>query len=795
MKQVPLHEVERLIKQLDGKTRSEKTRASQKLTNIPVFPNLISQPDQFLSEVVAPVLRHFSNDTEMVRQNCVITAQNYAKELGKDNLKDILYIMLPPIFERLKEEKIEPAEQIRMMLMQLLLDLIKMVSEDTNPNNWNNYADNLINPLTLAFNSRDPEIKKVGCDVLDAAIPRCSQENLSNLSLTLTKALLPNCTHSQFEVRKKSLNSIASLAIASGVLDGVDNLIKVLQNLVDDRNSGVRKAAINLCKDILIKHAERENLFFPLMMPLMAFSSPIVHVFPLEVNSKCNQPNITAEATLAFNSLNEIGLSIQGEFEETERVFNDKYTLNAGAVHIVTSRITKFMKTLLPMLTDWTDKSRKYGYSVTRTFLYIVGNKIESNIIFMLPVLGNSLRDIRDDNENALQCASIMASFVPGKVISDYLAPRITNEGPKEIILLITASAVNGSFESEQLDQILKQCMHVRVYESLECVEPLVNFVLAIIHRSTDFANQNSVALLIFILKLCEKTDAIKCFTDAFGRPIDTVFAENMSELLKSEDKTPQFLTHLMLTAPPEAIKANQELACTELSAATKNNEQDPAAKSAIEILITKLADRGAFENVSMDFVQVVLDDMIWCAGKVKIPYRENATYALGSLIKSNAINDEMLNNQIEKILPMILSSLDDSWADCVRVAGSSCMFEFVKRSKNDEKEFEKIYPAMKERLDDHVLQVRVMAAKILAIYLPKCAESSAADSIPEKWNELFIFIDDDSEEIRNAAADLVRSVAKVPKWKESIINNLKEQNSYHHESNELCQKLVSELQ
>ena len=271
-----------------------------------------------------------------------------------------------------------------------------------------------------------------------------------------------------------------------------------------------------------------------------------------------------------------------------------------------------------------------------------------------------------------------------------------------------------------------------------------------------------------------------------------------MSDLLKSEDKTPQFLTHLMLTAPPEAIKANQDLACSELSSATKNNEQNPEAKASIEILITKLADRGAFENVSMDFVQVVLDDMIWCAGKAKIPYRENATYALGSLIKSNAISDEILNDQIEKILPMILSSLDDSWADCVRVAGSVCMLEFVKRSKNDDKEFDKIYPAMKERLDDHVIQVRLMAAKIFAIYLPKCADSPSItdqELIPQKWNELFIFIDDDNEEIRAAAADLVRSVAKVPKWKESVVKNLKEQKNFHPESNDLCQKIVSELQ
>lgn len=794
MKQVPLHEVERLIKQLDGQTRSDKIRASDQLSKVPVFPTLISQPAQFLSEIVAPVLRHFSNDTEMVRENCVKAAHNYAKELGKENLKDILFYMLPPIFERLKDEEIEPAEQIRMMIMKLLLDLIKMVGSDTNPENWNNYADSLTNPLILAFKSRDAELKKVGCDILDSAIQRCSPENLTNLSISLSKYLISNCSHSHYEVRRKSLNSLASLAIKSGVLENVDKLEKILQNLVEDRNSNVRKATIKFCEEILTKHAERGNLFYPLLMPLMSFASPIVPLFPLEIGATPSKPQIGELAELAFKSLNQIGVSYQGEFEEQERKFDDTHTLNANIVHIVTSRITKYMKALLPMMTDWTEKSRKYGFSVSRTYLFTCGQALQKYVTFLLPVLGNSLRDIRDDHENALQCASILSSFVPGKDICDYLMPRITNDGPKEIILLITAASINGSFEAEQLDQILKQCMNVKVYESLECIEPLVNFVLAIVHRSTEFANQNAVTLLVFILKLCEKTDALKCFSNAFGRPISDVFAEHLKDLLQSEDKTPQFLTHLMLTAPPESIKANQEIACKELAAATTEDE-DPQNKAMIEKLITNLADRNAFENISMDFTQVVLNDMVWCAGKVKIPYRENATYALSSLIKSKAINDKDLTEQIEKILPMILSSLDDSWADCVRIAGSKCMIEFVKRSTNDHEQFEKIYPALKERLDDHVLQVRVMTAQVLAMYLPKCSSVKDAETIPEKWNELFIFIDDDNEEIRQAAANLVRSVAAVPQWKESVINNLKEQKNFHPESNELCEKLINELQ
>jgi hypothetical protein len=151
-----------------------------------------------------------------------------------------------------------------------------------------------------------------------------------------------------------------------------------------------------------------------------------------------------------------------------------------------------------------------------------------------------------------------------------------------------------------------------------------------------------------------------------------------------------------------------------------------------------------------------------------------------------------MLTADIGKILPVILSSFDDTWADVVRVAGAEALREFVIRSTNSPDDFSKLYPAVKERLDVHLIAVRVAAAGILGIYLPKCTSIAEVSS---KWAELIIFVDDEDQQIRNSIADLCRAVGVIPQWRDEIVKILSDQQNFHAEAAVLCQTVISELQ
>jgi hypothetical protein len=88
----------------------------------------------------------------------------------------------------------------------------------------------------------------------------------------------------------------------------------------------------------------------------------------------------------------------------------------------------------------------------------------------------------------------------------------------------------------------------------------------------------------VLILKICERTDALKYFGDAFGKPIADVFAQHLSELLESNQKTADDLT-----APTQAVsvEANQETVCAAIISCL--SVEEAKRKTVTETLIGEL--------------------------------------------------------------------------------------------------------------------------------------------------------------------------------------------------------------
>jgi hypothetical protein len=238
-----------------------------------------------------------------------------------------------------------------------------------------------------------------------------------------------------------------------------------------------------------------------------------------------------------------------------------------------------------------------------------------------------------------------------------------------------------------------------------------------------------------------------------------------------------------------EAVAANQDPALEAILICLGGGSE---WKALTHKLLRELVDRGALVKISDTVLERVIDDMVWCAGKDKVAYRRNATYAMASLIERKAISDEMFENNLEKILPVILSSLDDSWADLVRIAAVSALSAYVDRRERLSDDWEKIYPAIKARLDDHLIEIRVGVAWILARVLVKCQD---VESIEAKWNEIVIFVDDENADIRQSIDRLVRFVGKVEKWKSGLREVIIAQHNFHEEANAICQDLIRELE
>lgn len=778
-----LHEVERLIKQLDNTVRSKKIQAAEKLSQITVYPTLISETGVFLNNIMTPILYHFANDTERVRENIVICATNYVNQLGKTNLIDTLTYVLPPLFSRLKEN-VEPAEQIRLLLMKLLLTLLNLVGPDSYPSTWDSFVPPMEEALKVSFKAQDPEMKKISCEVLCAMIKKSSDPALTPLGAPLVKVILPNCTHRQKEIRKSVLHAFSKLLVHTGYYEEIEKVYEVIQHLTDDRTILVRKEVIAFCRRMLVKHPMRHVMYHPLMLPLFYYLAPLIPRRSIYSDVEVQQDKVTDEATLAFDAAVAIGkqheedkekdFQIELQYFDGEEFDKNGRTIPRGLTHIVQDLFPKWMNQLLPMLSDWTAPKRKYAYSTMRSILHAAFGYSTRYIPQITHAVSISLRDFKEEADDSLQVAAVLASNVSANDVITVLIPHLTPDGPREILMILATTTLNDNPNDGELGTILQGLQDANCFEAVESADSLVQLLLSMIKRSDEFVFVNAVSLLNMIFKISEKTNALKFFVNAFKVPLSQIVADHLEQLLSTYEATPVYLRNLLTTAPPKNVLMNQEAV---IRALVKTYDRYPTE---ITVLISDLARIHAFENLPLEFAKEVVK-----------PSKEGITMVKELLI-TNGFTTEMIKISDNFILNAILASMK-SENDDERSQAIEAMKVFESKNEIASDKFGETFNGLLERLKDHIQQIRINAAIIITNLIVK--HQNEEGLINEKLSEIVLSIDDESNEIRNAIKELILTVSKVDKFKAVILDILKKQQNYHQEAEEICKQIISVLE
>ena len=781
-KAAKLHEAERLISQLENRVRSAKVRAATALQNIDIYPDLISETGQFLQQVMTPVLMKLSDDTEKVRELSVALISKYVHVLPKGNLIDTLTYVLPPLYARLKED-VEPAEHVKYALMELLLTLINFCGPDSYPSCWDQFVPPMEPIMKAAFKSSDAEMKKIACKVLDAAIEKTQPGVFHPFGQPLAKAILPNCGHRHNEVRRQSLLTLARILVKSQNNDDIDKVHEVVQKLVFDKNSSVRKAVIEFLRIMLVEHPMRHVMYHPLMLSLFYFIGPIVPLRPIYCGIPVKEAKINSEeAELAWNVAVEIGRQHEEDkfddfrkelqYFEEER-FDETRSIPRGLTHIVQDLFPKWIDRLLPMLSDWTENTRKYSYLSMRAILHCAMAYSTRHVPQILRGIGISLRDFPKEADDSLQVAAVLASNVPACDIITVLLPQLTNDGPPNMLLLLSATTLNDNPNDGELGTILDGLQEAGTYETLVAIDSLVQLILSMIKRSKEFADVNSVNLLNMIIRLCEHSDAMKLFQDAFGRPISQVIAENLQMLLMGSQVTPLFLRTLLDPAPVEAIRSCQRWVCLSTAKVFTKGVAE------ISKLVEDLARRGSFTQLGVDYMEKVI-----ASGKENISM-------IKALIEMDALDQSLYDARCDLLMNAILEEMKQQ-NDDERLIAIETMQLFEGRAKLPAADFEKIFKGLMEGIKDHMDTIRIKASEVMGSYLPKCEE---IESVPEKFQEIVVSIDDENEEIRKAISVLCKAIGSVEKWKPKLIETIKSQTNYHTEATQDCENLLNDLQ
>jgi len=797
MAEVTLHRINELLTLLNSKIKSERIKSATSLQDVKIFPQLVNNIDELLNKYIVQIISHLDDESDAVREKSAKVLGNFLKQIGIQSLDAQLITVMPSLYQRLLKE---PVEEVSVLLIEIVLYFVELIGPDTFPASWDNYSEMTFSILSHTFKASDPRMKVLSSSVLIKMSSKCVGYSLKPLAGKLILSIIPNLKHRQQDVRKSSLAALAELYALTHTEDHTDKVFEIIQKLSDDRAQVVRLAVIGFCETLLTKHDIRHVFYSPFCLPLLFSIYPIVPPRPVFEGETLPKIEETLESKAAYDSLVKIGLQhekdkaedYRNELQYTDTImFDNEREISHGLKHIIQDMFVKFMDNLLPMLSDWTEQTRLFGFRSIISLLYMVKEYSTRYAPQILTALATSIRDIRGDNDIAMRCAAMLSSNVPGIDLVMFLAPRLTNEGPKEIVMLITACLTNSTFNDGELATIMTAFNNNRVYEAINSLDYLAQAVLAMIARSVEFREINTHSILTIILRICEKADALHHFENCFDRPLATVFSEQMSTLLTVGDKTPKFLSHLLLTVPSESVMMNIGHVNQSLCMAL---ESETESKTAIYQLVSNLCKKGSLSEIDDPLLEKLISDIAWRAGKEYVPLREAATIALGDVIEYGALSVEVLDANIEKVLPMILSSLDDSWSDVVRVAGAVTAKKFLIKSTSSFLKFDDVYAGIRQRLDDHLISIRIMAAECFGIFLPKCR---SIEIVPSKWKELLLFIDDENPEIREAIYQMIVVIGKaVPEWKESLSSTISEMNpnNYHKEATELGERALIEL-
>lgn len=789
--------LQELLMFLGSPTKGQRIKGLNEIMKIIVFPDLISEPDQFLKDIVMTICGHLNDESEVVREKCAFAVKHLVEQLGKKSLDLTLQVVCPNIFVRILSEK---TEEPVIALLDLLYYFVSLVGMDTYPSVWDDYSENTFKVLIFTFKSMNPKVLSLSCNILLEMSKKSAGYKLKELAPDVIKSVIPLLKHKHNEIRKLALESLAEIYILTGTEEHTRDLATLLEVMTYDRILSVRLAVVDFVRNLLVRHEARHMLYYPFITILLASIYPITPIRPIEEYEEIKPLETTEQAENAFKALTEIGRQHEEDKEndyreelqyKDPRKFDDEREIGIGLYHILQDNFVRLMDRLLQNLSNWKVPVRNFGYHAISPLLHIVGEYSTRYHNQLFTQLSISIRDIRGDVELAMRCAATLSHNLTGDDIVVYFVPKLTNEGPLEVVMLLQVALVNTKFNDGCLSAIMTAINDNQVWESLQSINHLAQAVLAMIEKSTEFREINSQTILTTILRICEKGDALHYFEKCFGRSISIVFAEQMSSLLTVTNKSPKFLSQLLLTTPPEAVSRTINLVCRAIC----ESLADPTPDDITDVmkLIITLCERNAVPDIDSDLLDAILEHADWRAGKEFFTPREQSVLALAKLIQCNAITSERCDEDFEKIIKRCLSSIDDSWSDIVRVASISFNTEFMLKCSKLDTKFDDIYKTLRERLDDGLVVVRVGAVKLFTIFLKKCVNVEAVKS---KWEDLLLFIDDEIKELREAIVQMVNELSQIETFKNDIREALSEisKGNYHPDATTAANELIEKL-
>uniref|UniRef100_K7F9I7 Dynein axonemal assembly factor 5 n=1 Tax=Pelodiscus sinensis TaxID=13735 RepID=K7F9I7_PELSI len=700
---------------------------------------------------------------------------------------EALPCLLPALAQRLcppQGQVHEPCEELRLALIQLLGLLLELCGTALAP-----YLPEVIRILQATLLDPYPEVKRESCRCA-AASARAMPEHFHMQSEFLIKPLMQTISHQHFRVRVAVIQATGTV-IEFGNGKSVDDVLSHLAQRLFDEIPQVRQAVTGVVGEWLLHLRDRYSYFHKLI--------------PLLLSSFTDE--MPENKQLAMSYWKKIGLQWEKENEEDIKDKLDFYSTPShypegvvrpelGCRELVTRNLSKILPGLCHDITDWVEGTRIKSSQL----LFILLLHAEDHITQHMELLLRTLYRVCLDEENnvvtnCVKAAELIGTFVNPKVSLKLLMSAL-EKTPMPSYLMILAAVIRGCPRQvlkphlSNLANTLSQPEICQRSEEIFYMEQLLCCVQAIIEVCQEDCKDISLQLMKVLVTIMaiprsehlhEKVEESMCllakvqhlhgFIDLYKQHIDQL----MEWVSVSHDHwncySPELLQLDVIAthSGPVIGEALQDFILVLKTCLQPT--KDPSMRLKLFTILSQLLQK-ANETINsqgkfLSYLEIVIKDILapnlqWHAGRTAAAIRTTAVSCLWALIYGEMLSPKEIFKLEDALMHQIIATLDeDSKMTRVMACRIVNVFLNICGKQFDVEKLNNIYPELLKRLDDAAHDVRLAAAQALTNWF-KCLRNDDRKTVLKNnieflYRELLIHLDDPDQNIQQAILEVLK--------------------------------------
>nr|XP_021327043.1 dynein assembly factor 5, axonemal-like isoform X2 [Danio rerio] len=810
---------------LNDDNKSARKRALEAVRRETVEQRLSSAAMQeLLGCLLKPLLKCLSDPAETCRDASIQIIAGFIRAVPKP--EDCLPYLMPALAQRLGgKEILEPAEELRLALMEMLSLLVEVCGKQIAP-----YLEDLIKILQRTITDPFAEVKKESCK-FTVSVAQCIPEHFHLQAESLLKPLLQTISHQHSQVRVSATQAIGAV-IQYSAGKNVDEVLSHLAQRLFDDSPRVRKAVTLVVGDWLLRLPDRYSYFHKLI--------------PLLLTSVSDE--IPEIRSLAENSWKQVGAQWEKENEDDLKDKMD-FQLPAPALYtsggerpglgcreLVVRNLSKLLPAMGRDIGDWLVQTRVKTVQLLRVLLLHAEDHCTQHLQMLLTVLYHACADAETDvRTQCLESAKLLGVFVSPEVYLKLLLPHVEDSSSCSSAspwapLMVLGAVLSGSSRETLRPHLVKigdtlaqpeVCLGSQQVLYVDQLLVCVDAVLCVGQQDCDVISLQLLKVLVSVQSVAsqheqhskaEKLLRSVCAAQALSGVCD-LYRQHMAALLQWLSDSHQTWTSFSIQKTQLEIIAMQSgpvvgeflPALLPLLKSCVDPSREPEMRLHIFTMLSKLLldakntldSQGRFgEHMEMVLQDLFMPNLVWRSGRSAAAVRTAALSCLLAVLHGEAFPAERVVSAVDSLSSLLISALeeDSKLARLLACRSLTSLLKITAQQISTDK-LNHIYPELLKRVDDSSEDVRVEALKSLSVWFCSLGKNYDMQSnrphLELLFQQLLLYMDDPDTTVQDTVLGVLKVASAVDG---DLLQQQTESVREKQRSPEYCDKLLQHI-